>query len=85
MALGGYTCVIDQLVCEGSQVAVPLTFSGVQRDRLFGVEATGRRVAWSGAAFFSTEAGRITSLWVLGDVDAVRRQLGSVEAVSPFG
>jgi predicted ester cyclase len=37
--------------------------------------ATGRRVSWAGAAFFTFSDDRIADLWVLGDVDALRRQL----------
>jgi hypothetical protein len=47
------------------------------------VPATGRRIAWSGVAFFDTAEGRITALWVLGDVDAVKRQLGLPETPPP--
>jgi predicted ester cyclase len=44
-------------------------------DPFFGVQATGREIAWSGAAFFKIEDGLIAELWVLGDIDAVKRQL----------
>jgi predicted ester cyclase len=42
----------------------------------FGIPPTGREVVWSGAAFFRTTGHQIVSLWVLGEVDAVKRQLG---------
>ncbi len=51
---------------------------------LFGVPATGRVVAWTGAAFFATDARLITEVWVLGDVDALKRQLGAAAEAS-FG
>ena len=74
-ALHDYRCEIGTLVAEGDRVVARMTFSGVQRGRLLGVPATGRRVSWAGAAFFTFSGDLITDLWVLGDVDALRRQL----------
>jgi predicted ester cyclase len=54
-----------------------MTFKGIHRGELFGVAASGNMVRWSGAAFFRMAEGRIAELWVLGDVDSVKRQLGS--------
>jgi predicted ester cyclase len=47
------------------------------------VDATGRRVSWAGAAFFRSAPARIVSLWVLGDVEGLKRQLGA-ERAAPF-
>jgi hypothetical protein len=41
------------------------------------VPETGRHIEWQGAAFFITDGARIVNLWVLGDVDEIRRQLES--------
>jgi len=41
------------------------------------VEATGRVITWAGGAFFTTDGERITELWVLGDIDSVKQQLGA--------
>lgn len=76
-ALGGYRCAIDDLVACGDRAAARMTFGGVHRGSLFGVPATGRTISWSGAAFFTIADGRIATLWVLGDIDGVRRQLGA--------
>lgn len=75
-ALSEYTCTIQDIIEQGNRAAARLRFSGLHRGTLFGVAATGRPIAWSGAAFFSTDGRQITSLWVLGDVDAVKQQLG---------
>lgn len=74
-ALGSYICTIEELLVDGSRASARMMFSGVHRGEFFGVPATGRRITWSGAAFFDTDAKQITRLWVLGDVDAVKRQL----------
>ena len=61
-ALGGYRSDMGEMVDHQAE--------------LFGVPPTGRRISWNGAAFFGFRNGRISSLWVLGDVDAVKNQLG---------
>ena len=75
-ALGGYTCTIDDLVAGPDKVAARMTFEGEHRAEFFGVPATGKHIAWSGAAFFTVDGGKLTHLWVLGDIDAVKEQLG---------
>ncbi len=75
-ALGDYTCTVDELLVDGAKAAARLTFAGRHQGEFFGVAGTGRPIAWSGAAFFETDGSRITRLWVLGDVDGVKQQLG---------
>ena len=75
-ALGAYTCIIDDLVATDDEAAARMTFEGIHRGTFFGVAPTGKTVRWAGAAFFRITEGRIAALWVLGDVDSVKRQLG---------
>lgn len=75
-ALGSYRCVIDDLVWTECRVAARMRFCGIHRAPFMGVPATGRQIVWPGAAFFTIASGQITELWVLGDIDAIRRQLG---------
>ena len=75
-ALANYKCEIEEIVEQGSSAATRMRFSGVHQGLLFGMPATNREIAWSGAAFFGLAAGRITTVWALGDVDAVKQQLG---------
>jgi steroid delta-isomerase-like uncharacterized protein len=74
-ALGEYRCDIETLVAEADQVVARMMFSGVHQDTFLGVPATGRRVAWAGAAFFRFDGGLITDLWVLGDLHSLHEQL----------
>ncbi len=74
-ALGHYRCSIDELIVEGDRAAARMRFTGVHREVLQGVAATGRQVTWAGAAFFAFAEGRIGELWVLGDLEDLRRQL----------
>lgn len=76
-ALGGYTCTIDDLVATETRAAARMTFKGIHRARFFDVEATGREISWAGAAFFRTDGRQIVELWVLGDIDSVKQQLGA--------
>ena len=42
---------------------------------LLGLPATLRRFEYAGAAFFTADERWLTSAWVLGDLDGLRRQL----------
>ncbi len=75
-ALGDYCCIIDDMIEGADRAAARMTFTGVHGGELLGVAATRRTVSWSGAAFFTCRDGRIAELWVLGDLDGLRRQLG---------
>lgn len=78
-ALADYRCEIQEIVESGDkrEAAAKMRFAGYHQAPFFGVEATGKEVEWAGAAFFKTDGERITELWVLGDIDAVKRQLGA--------
>ncbi len=76
-ALADYRCDILDLVAEGRRAFARMRFSGVHVGELLGYAPTGKRVEWMGAALFTAgEDGRLADLWVLGDVSALRTQLG---------
>jgi steroid delta-isomerase-like uncharacterized protein len=75
-ALADYTCSIEDIVATDDRVAARMIFKGVHRGEFFGVAPSGKIVRWAGAAFFRIAGNRIVELWVLGDVDSVKRQLG---------
>ena len=66
---------IVDLIVEGDRAAARLRYSGHQRGEVLGVAATGASVTYSGAAFFTAREGRLWEVWVLGDLDRLRRQL----------
>jgi steroid delta-isomerase-like uncharacterized protein len=68
---------VVEAVEEDDRVFARLRYAGTHRGALFGVEPTGRRIAYAGAALFTIRRGRIASVWVLGDVDGLKRQLGA--------
>ena len=78
-ALGGYTCTIQAIIADGGRVAAKMLFEGIHQGEFFGVPASGRKIHWQGAAFFDIAGGQIQSLWVLGDIDGLKRQLGLAE------
>jgi len=83
-ALENFTCIIEELVETEERVAAKMLFRGVHRGVFFGVAATGREITWSGAAFFKIRDGLIGELWVLGDIDGVKRQLTPGRAHESF-
>jgi steroid delta-isomerase-like uncharacterized protein len=66
--------VVD-LVAQGDRAAARLVWSGTHDGVLLGIEATGRRFSYAGAAFFRRRVGLLSEVWVVGDLDQLRRQL----------
>ena len=83
-AIGNFTCTIEDMITTSDRAAAKMMFHGTHRAKFFGVEATGRAVHWSGAALFTMRGGRIAELWVLGDVDDLKRQLMPDEPARSF-
>ena len=67
--------IVDLVVAE-DRAAARLRYRGHHRGPLLGVPGTGNPIDYAGAAFFTARDGRLTEAWVLGDLDALRRQLG---------
>ena len=82
-ALANYRCIIEELVIDDSAAAARMTFSGIHRGSLFGMAPTGKSISWAGAAFFRFAQAGIASLWVLGDIAGLKRQLGAA-TTAPF-
>ena len=74
-ALKNYTCIIDDLVVDRDRVAARMTFKGLHRAEFLGKSATDKEISWAGAAFFKMDGQRISELWVLGDIDSIKKQL----------
>jgi predicted ester cyclase len=75
-ALGGYHCEIVDLIATEGRAAARMRFSGRHQGVFFGVAASGKPLAWDAAAFFATDRSQIVELWVLGDIDGLKAQLG---------
>jgi steroid delta-isomerase-like uncharacterized protein len=83
-ALGGFTCHIEEVIAAVDRAAARMTFHGRHRGAFFGIEPSGQEIRWSGAAFFKTRDGKIIELWVLGDIEEIRRQLEPQRAAAIF-
>ena len=68
---------IDELTVDavGQAAFARLSYRGTHNGELFNVSATGRAIAYEGAARFETRGGRISDIWVLGDLHDLMRQL----------
>ena len=82
-ALADYRCTIEDVVVDGDQAFARMRFAGRHVGTFLGVGPTGRQLQWAGAALFRVEGDRIRSVWVLGDVDGLKQQLGLAESVAP--
>jgi steroid delta-isomerase-like uncharacterized protein len=82
-ALSDYECLIEDLVSDGDRSFAKMLFRGIHTGQFFGVAPTGREVSWAGAALFCFRDGRIWNIWVLGDVDGLKRQLGLAQEIAP--
>ncbi len=83
-ALENFICIVEDMVATGDRAACRMSFSGKHRGNFFGAAPTGRDIRWQGAAFFTTAGGKITELWVLGDIDAVKRQVMPAHPTESF-
>ena len=50
-------------------------FSGLHVGSLLGFEATGKHIGWHGCALFDIINGKVSDLWVLGDVNVSHKAL----------
>ena len=74
-ASGDFHNEILDLVAEADRAAARLRWSGTHQGRLLGIEATGRRFGYDGAAFFTARDGLFAEIWVVGDLEGLRQQL----------
>ncbi len=66
---------IVELVTSPGRAAARLVLTGHHHGVLLGHQGHGGAIRYEGAAFFRCSSGRLTAAWVLGDLDALRRQI----------
>lgn len=74
-ALTDYHCEIQDIVIEPNKAFAKMLFSGIHTGEFMGYAATHKNVSWSAAALFNFNNGKISSLWVLGDLVSLEQQL----------
>lgn len=82
LAVPDFTNKIVDLVTAGDRAGARLFYSGHHQGTLLGIVGTGKLISYSGAAFFAAATGRLTDVWVLGDLDSLRHQLGQTASDS---
>jgi predicted ester cyclase len=70
---------IVELVACSERAAAHLVYTGHHHGVLFGHHGHGAPIRYEGAAFFRCARGQLVAAWVLGDTDALRRQLDGRE------
>ena len=74
-ALSDFRCEILEMTEEDNRVVARMLFSGSHGGEMFGFAPTGQTVEWAGSAHFTFEGGKVSELWVLGDVHGLRQSL----------
>ncbi|MGB1226887.1 MAG: ester cyclase [Poseidonibacter sp.] len=66
--------IVDIVVGEDT-IAVRALYTGKHSGKLLDYKATNNRLIYNGATFFKFEEGKIKSVWVLGDLNTLVKQL----------
>jgi len=66
---------VEMSVFENNTAAVYVSYTGKHEGKLFGYEATGKRISYSGASFFHFKKEKIYSINVLGDLNSLHKQI----------
>jgi len=70
---------IEIMVEENETIAVKAIYNGTHSGELLNYKATNNRIKYSGASFFKFKDNKIESIWVLGDLTTLKRQLENEE------
>lgn len=66
---------VEMTVVENDMAAAYVTYTGTHQGTIFGYAPTGNRICYSGASFIQFRNGKIVSINVLGDLNALYKQL----------
>ncbi|QKF82816.1 ester cyclase [Halarcobacter ebronensis] len=66
---------IEMMVEENGVIAVRAVYNGTHKGKLFNYEPTNNRIKYNGASFFRFKDGKISNIWVLGDLISLYEQL----------
>jgi steroid delta-isomerase-like uncharacterized protein len=72
--------IVDDVIAEGSKVAVRHRLQGTHQAELQGIPATGRQVEIGAIVIFRIENGMIAEAWLNADIMGMMQQLGVVPA-----
>lgn len=66
---------VEEVIEEGDRVVARAWYSGRQTGKLFNFEPSNKKIKYNGASFFRIEDGKIKSIWVLGDLHTLYKQI----------
>lgn len=66
---------IEEVIATDDRAVARLTYSGTHQGELLGRPATGQRIEYAGVAIFTMDSGRISKVWVLGDLWGLMGQI----------
>ena len=66
---------IEEIIASDDRAVARLTYSGTHQGALLGRAPTGLRIEYAGVAMFTMAAGRISKVWVLGDLWGLMQQI----------
>ena len=75
LAFGEYHCEIVDVLVQADKVCLRTSMTGIHRGVYVGLDPTFEKVTWSGAAFLTIDAGLISDMWVVDELESLRRNL----------
>lgn len=66
---------VIEMVCENDSIAVRALYNGRHTGQLFEYKGTNNKIVYNGASFFKFKDGKISYVWVLGDLNSLTKQL----------
>ncbi len=66
---------VETMIAEGNHVSARAVYNGTHKGKLFDFEPSNNRIRYNGASFFTIVDGKITNIWVLGDINSLYKQL----------
>ncbi len=78
-ALGNCIMEAEDVVISDNKAAVRIKCSGIHKSSFFGVNGTFHEITFQAAIFFTfTDDGtRIKEIWMVGDTDSLKQELGA--------
>ena len=72
---GDFRAEILDLIEEGDRIAAKLRFTAIHAGDFLGYAPTGKQLEWEGSTHFTFRDGRISDIWVLGDIFTLEQKL----------
>jgi len=68
---------VEDIISEDQKSAARVVYNGIHIGKLFDIEPTNKRIRYAGSSFFNFDEGKISKLWVLGDLNTLFNQIKS--------